>query len=1432
MHGIGGGVMVNATSSHALARARRLLRAAVMLAGGLGLAALITLPLGWNEQAVFAAALILIAALIDRVSRNSTLTLTVIGLSAFSTCRYVYWRVTQTWDGITSAGHLYQPDAVFVLLMLGAELYACTVLLLGYFQTLRPLERPVVRLNGSVDDWPTVDVFITTFNEPLSVVRPTVLGALAMDYPSDKLNVVILDDGDREAMRTFAGRAGASYIARDEHRHAKAGNINHALAHTTAEFVAIFDADHVPTRTFLQTTLGWLGRDARLGLVQTPHHFYTPDPFERNLGQFRRVPNESELFHRLIQDGNDFWNASFFCGSCAVLRRVALEDIGGIAVETVTEDAHTALRMQRRGWSTAYLNTPQAAGLATESLAGHIGQRIRWARGMVQILRLENPLLGRGLSLAQRLCYFNAAAHFLFAVPRLVFLTIPLVYLLLGMVNIYGYAWAVFAYALPHIVLAHVANARVQGRYRFAFWSEVYETVLAPYILAPTLCALISPRLGTFNVTGKGGVTARSYFDRRIALPYLLLLALNLTGLFMAGRKWVTDSAHHDTLVMNAAWTLYNVVILSVAASVAWERRQRRAATRMDVQARVTLITASGQSYAGAARQLSHGGVAVRLPQLVHLPEGTLVVAGFDNCGVRCDINAHVAQSSGRTQHVTFHSLDLQQEDYLTRLMFSRPETWDSWHATRRLDRPVRSLLRIAALGLRGLVLLPLLVVVPRRVSRRRRNRVPAVAALVALIALSIPARLGAAGEQTAPTFQEVYELAAIGAPAGVVLEGLGTAHNLFFGVPLTKIISRATLELRYSSRIASDGAVVLWLNGTRVETVRFAPGTSRVVQISLPTDLLSSDNTLTLQLEGSCDACTPERPPAIAIDASSTLTVSGSRLPLPNDLSLLPIPFLDPTGQRMVTVPVVFSDLPDQTMIRAGAIVASWFGVFADVRGVRFPVHVGDLPDGNALVVALSGSPLATRLAVPPQSGPLVAVRQNPRDPYGTLLIVSGDRPRELLDACRALVARRSFPAHASLIAPRDERVAAAERRAAPRWLATDRPAAIGMYTSADRLRLQGSGAVNIYFRLPPDLFLAARPSVPLLLKFEYGGAARGGAVHVRLNGQDVDSIRLRASASVVERSDIVRLPTGTLRPYANALTVDFDFGRHTQPADVAQTAAIRRESSIDLRDIPHSVVLPRLELFADAGFPFTEWPDLARTAVVISTAPTLAEYQAVLEIAGFFGTQTGSAATSIAVTDAAHVDRVRDRDLIVLGSPSSQPLLSTWANRFPLTVHDRQGLRANPSPSQPRWLRPEWPFRDADRVRLDALVAARPQLDIVVEQIVSPFRGDRSVVAIVPGDGSTYGPIPGMFMPAIRNGPVYGGVAVAEGGRFQSFLVGDAAYHSGDPDIRQRVVIWLFEHYQLLPAPVVLLVVVVAVQVRRSTERMAARRVAAAQT
>src|SRR5471032_3278154 len=109
----------------------------------------------------------------------------------------------------------------------------------------------------------------------------------------------------------------------------------------------------------------------------------------------------------------------------------------GIAVETVTEDAHTSLRMHRHGHTSAYIRIPQAAGLATESLSAHVNQRIRWARGMEQIFRLDNPLFGKGLKLAQRLCYANAMLHFLAGIPRLIFLTAPLAFLLLHAYIIY-----------------------------------------------------------------------------------------------------------------------------------------------------------------------------------------------------------------------------------------------------------------------------------------------------------------------------------------------------------------------------------------------------------------------------------------------------------------------------------------------------------------------------------------------------------------------------------------------------------------------------------------------------------------------------------------------------------------------------------------------------------------------------------------------------------------------------------------------------------------------------------------------------------------------------------------------------------------------------------------------------------------------------------
>lgn len=457
-----------------------------------------TVPFNLQAQTVFIILLWSLAMMFRRMpGRFPTILLIVLSLTA--SCRYIWWRYTSTlnWD---------EPLALILgLLLLFAETFAWVVLILGYFQNIWPFNRKPASLPADTTLWPKIDLMIPTYNEDLDVVKATVYASLGVDWPKDKLNIYILDDGKRDSFKTFAKEAGVHYIRRPLNNHAKAGNINYALERSCGEYVAIFDCDHIPTRAFFQLTMGLFLIDPKLALVQTPHHFFSPDPFERNLSNFRDVPNEGSLFYGLIQDGNDLWDGTFFCGSCAVLRRKPLEEVGGIAVETVTEDAHTSLRMHRLGYSSAYLKQPLSAGLATETLSAHVGQRIRWARGMAQIFRVDNPLTGKGLKWQQRLCYANAMLHFLSGIPRIIFLIAPLGFLLLHSYVIYAPALAIVLYVLPHMVHASMTNSRIQGDYRFSFWGEVYETVLAWYIARPTTIALFAPHKGTFNVTAKGG---------------------------------------------------------------------------------------------------------------------------------------------------------------------------------------------------------------------------------------------------------------------------------------------------------------------------------------------------------------------------------------------------------------------------------------------------------------------------------------------------------------------------------------------------------------------------------------------------------------------------------------------------------------------------------------------------------------------------------------------------------------------------------------------------------------------------------------------------------------------------------------------------------------------------------------------------------------
>lgn len=655
-----------------------------------------SLSMDLNSQIILSVVVVLFALMIRRIASPIT-RMVLIFLSIVLSSRYLYWRITETFNEGMAI------DYAFGFGLLVAELYAFIILIFGYIQTIWPLKRLPTPLPVDSSSWPTVDIFIPSYNEPLEVVKPTILAAMAIDWPADKIKVYVLDDGRRADFQDYCKAVGVVHLTRPNNFHAKAGNINAALENTSGEYVAIFDCDHIPTRSFLQVVMGWFSGYPKLAMIQTPHHFFSPDPFEKNLKTFKKVPNEGELFYGLIQDGNDFWNASFFCGSCAVIRRTHLLEVGGIAVETVTEDAHTALKLHRKGYDTAYLAVPQAAGLATESLSGHVGQRIRWARGMAQIFRTDNPLLGKGLSFGQRICYVNAMMHFFYGLPRIIFLTAPIAYLVFGAHVIHASAIEIATYAIPFLILANTANSHIQGNYRHSFWNEVYETVLAWYILRPTLYALINPKAGGFNVTAKGGLIEKSYFDLRISGPYIIILLLNLAGFtFGIWRLFNESGDEFLTAVINMFWTGYNVLLLGASVLVARESIQRREHPRGQLDIDVSIQTPDERAYKAKVLDFSMGGLGLEVEHQGRLQKDQSLFIVMPLNERKFVLPVRVASANGNRLGLQFDNLSIEQEKNLVNATFARADVWvDSWAvASRKLSlSSLWSIVQIGAFG-------------------------------------------------------------------------------------------------------------------------------------------------------------------------------------------------------------------------------------------------------------------------------------------------------------------------------------------------------------------------------------------------------------------------------------------------------------------------------------------------------------------------------------------------------------------------------------------------------------------------------------------------------------------------------------------------------------------------------------------------------------
>ncbi len=542
-------------------------------------------PVGIQAQFILGAGTILAMAAIRLLRLDGVWRKVFLALGTGVVLRYLFWRTTSTLPPMSDTASF-----ACGLTLYGAELYSIAMLFVSLFVIADPLDRPPApRL--AEGDLPTVDVFVPSYNEDPDLLAVTLAAATALHYPADRLSVHLLDDGGtdqkcesadpisaaaarrrRAELTQLAADLGVTYHTRARNLHAKAGNMNSALADTDGELVVVFDADHVPMPDFLQETVGHFRRDPRLFLCQTPHFFSNPDPIEKNLDTYETMPSENEMFYGVIQRGLDKWNAAFFCGSAAVLRRAALEEVGGFSGISITEDCETALDLHSRGWNSLYVDKPMISGLQPETFASFIGQRSRWCRGMFQIFLLKNPMWKSGLSLAQRVCYLSNMSYWFFPLFRLPFLIAPFLYIWFSLQIYIANVHEFVSYTMIYMIVNVMMQNTMYGSVRWPFVSELYEFMQSIYLSRGLLSVLMNPRKPTFNVTDKGQSLDNDFLSE-LATPYFVIYALILASQVYAGYRFFTEPDGTDLLLVVSLWNFLNLLLAGAGLGVVSERK-------------------------------------------------------------------------------------------------------------------------------------------------------------------------------------------------------------------------------------------------------------------------------------------------------------------------------------------------------------------------------------------------------------------------------------------------------------------------------------------------------------------------------------------------------------------------------------------------------------------------------------------------------------------------------------------------------------------------------------------------------------------------------------------------------------------------------------------------------------------------------------------
>lgn len=285
---------------------------------------------------------------------------------------------------------------------------------------------------------PTVAIQVPVYNEPFELVRETILRAAHQDYPPGRFHVMVLDDSsdpkDRLRLATFCAQAGVQYVHRSDRRGFKAGALNHgtSLMAPEVEFVAIIDADYWLEPHYLRTVVGYFA-NPRISFVQAPQD-YRNQQESFLTRQYKRA--EAYFYHAIMPSRNE-QNAIIFCGTMGMLRRRALEDVGGFAEDQICEDAEISVRLAANGWDSLYVDESLGKGLMPATFDSYKKQFHRWAFGNVKILLTRAWTIMRSpMSRRQKFDFIVSNLHWF---DGFFVMAIAMILLYLGLGPVFGY---------------------------------------------------------------------------------------------------------------------------------------------------------------------------------------------------------------------------------------------------------------------------------------------------------------------------------------------------------------------------------------------------------------------------------------------------------------------------------------------------------------------------------------------------------------------------------------------------------------------------------------------------------------------------------------------------------------------------------------------------------------------------------------------------------------------------------------------------------------------------------------------------------------------------------------------------------------------------------------------------------------------------------